>query len=379
MSDESSDDEPMLSSPDPSDDEDETHNDVFKYTARKFQKVNNSSPPSPARRKRHHVDTIQEKLSLLEHQQHARDLKLRKRLNGDNEDSSEDEEEGSSNAAGVINALQAKQQSLPTNVTTIDISDDSDDDDNAKPSRISLTSLKAAPKEVIEVLQRSQIATNRLKEAQLYHAEDLEVEMETTPIDTPLRKHAAAQRKILETPKPINLGKKLRLTCRCQLKVNGNKQPTAEQMIIVHENQPLSALMDKVMNAYSLPPTARVVLTFDGLMLEMKRTADSYQMEDGDLVDVTASVIAMPTPIVDTVSSGPRLTLTLRSKLDKKVQETSMQVGKNEIFQNLLNQYISKEKIRGKCILRFDGEVLGLDQTPSNYDMEDGDLIDVVQ
>lgn len=413
-SDDDDDDEPLLSSPDSSCNENEV-NDVFHYTARKFQKVNHRTGPSPARRRRHHVDAIQTKLSALEHQQQARDRKLRNCLKIDLDDSSDDDEDdevamavcnktATRSRAQVAKESTAKDPPPPRAVTaiTIDISDDSDDEVNA--SRLSWSALKQAPREVLEVLQKSQQATNRLQRAQLYHAEDVEVQVDSNVnvnsntnshghsnanINLP-RRHNCKQAEMHlrlgpSVTKPIKppLGKKIQLTCRCQLKLNGNNQPTLEKNIAVHEHQDLSALMEKVFDAFSLPSTARVALFFDGLLLDTKRTAASYEMEDSDLVDINASVIAMPPTNAAVGSSGPgpgpRLSLTLRSKVDSKVHETSIQLGKNEVFQTLLDQYVRQQNICGKCVLHFDGEALGLDRTPSNYDMEDGDLIDVVR
>eukprot|EP00428_Durinskia_dybowskii_P074785 CAMPEP_0170395666 /NCGR_PEP_ID=MMETSP0117_2-20130122/21896_1 /TAXON_ID=400756 /ORGANISM="Durinskia baltica, Strain CSIRO CS-38" /LENGTH=404 /DNA_ID=CAMNT_0010651983 /DNA_START=50 /DNA_END=1264 /DNA_ORIENTATION=- len=382
------DDEPLLSSPASTSDENEVQNDVFHYTARKFQKVNHSVGPSPAstgnQRRRRQVDTVQTKLGLLEHQQQQRDKKLRKRLNNvDHDDSSDDDDmDDKARAASQVSKAQAPHA---VNAITIDISDDSDDE--VKPSCVSLTALKQAPREVLEVLQKSQLATNRLQRAQLYHAEDVEVQVESlhnhnniniqsrTNNNTyeSLRHNRKQAEQHLEAsltnPIKLNLGKKLQLTCRCQLKLNGSNQPTLEKNVTVHENQNLSALLDKVLLAFSLPTTARVTLVFDGLVLDSKRTAASYEMEDGDLVDINASVIAMPTnntamsPAGPGQPVGPKLSLTLRCRVDSKVHETTLQLGKNEVFQTLLDRYVRQQSMFGKCNLHFDGEALRLDQT----------------
>lgn len=375
----SSDGEPMLSSPDPSDDENDRGDDVFKFTARKFQRTSETDAPTPTvKRRGHHTgrDKVEERLNLIERKEKARLDKIRGRNQNRAGDISSDEDEDKNKKSSCSDVIEIIDHP-PVKETTIalDSDDDSDDDD----AKLSYNNLNHASKDVLEALKRSQMATNRLKQAQAYHAEDVHVPVEEIDIDAITRKRpAAAQPATL--PKPTNLGKALHLTCRCQLKVNGNKQPTQEKTLSIYQNQTLALLKGKIIAAYSLPLTARVTITFDGMSLDESRTAVSYGIEDEDMIDVTASVIAMPQAGTTTAPpSGPKLNLILRARVGKNVKETALTLGGNDILQSLLDNYRKKEKFQGKCFFSFDGETMDLKRTPVSYDMDDGDLIDVVE
>jgi hypothetical protein len=281
----------------------------------------------------------------------------------------------------------------PKEVDLVELLDSSDDEQDYRPRGsqlpLGVLAIQGASKETMDLLQRSRMAQYRLQQAQCYHAEDVYVEVKSPP--RPILAPASAVETTPKTKLPTrtaNLGKNLRLKCRTQLERNGKKQPSPEdqQILTVREQEPLQVLLDKFLKAHSLLPSARVVMTFDGIILTMTRTPASYEMETDDLIDVSAKSFSMPLQVTTTRNNnknntGPKLQLMLRHKVGKQLQEHKLQLGQREVFSKLRDVYQTKHlKVpRGKTLsFHFDGEQLDWQKTPAAYDMESGDLIDVV-
>lgn len=410
--DSSDDDEPLFSSPDTSDKEQSKSNDdndVFKFTMRKFQGSNTKSSPSSRSRRRPHAPTLEDRLHRMEQSERAREKKLLDRIDGtDGSDDDSDSHTANLSRAGkrltssppaatngvpVDNHIAPSKRSLQSDTASAPkrratdsaielLGSDSDDDDSYVP----LSCIKGMSREALDVLQRSQAATRLLKQAQHYHAEDFKVQVQSPPRFVPPVR-PTVQAKKLVVPAVVtegsDLGKRLRLTCRTRLEINGKKDSTTEHVYEIRENECLSLLLDKISAAQSIPSSARVALSFDGITLSANRTPASYEIEDEDLVDVTAKIFALQqTSMNMTVASSsrtcPKLDLTLRTKVGRKVQESSLRIGKNETFQQLLQAYKTQCNVQRRCIFSFDGETLDMLRTPAHYDMETGDLIDVI-
>ena len=185
-------------------------------------------------------------------------------------------------------------------------------------------------------------------------------------------------------PKKQNLGQSLCFTCHIQLGFNGKHRKTDDKVLTVRENEPLQVLLDKFFKAHDLLPSARVTMLFDGMTMTMTRTPASYDMEDEDLIDVTAKVIVFPLQVKTnntTRAAGRRLAFTLRRKMGKnKVDEKVLQLGQKETFQTLLESYTSTTKVTRLQTISFhyDGGTLDLQKTLAQYDMQSEDLIDVI-
>lgn len=395
----SSDDEPMLSSPDPSDDEDEDQkNDVFKFRARKFEMVHEHGSPVVRRRRRTRIDAVQQKLELLEKQ--AGTKAQHKKAGGalDDDDSSLDEEiyfkpkvakQAGADQGDVIEVLeddepagkgQAKAATSNNN-PVVEFLDSDDSDEEVLPTGpMVLARLNGViSAEVMDTLRQSQMAASKLRAAQHYHAEDVHVEdMPASPVKLPLQTvQARAPIARAQPEKPVKLGRVLRLQCRCQVKINNKVQSTQENTISTHEHLPLSDLMDKVKKAFCLASDARITMSFDGESLDTKRTPISYEIESDDIVDIAVSLIAIPTT---KATAGTRITLKLRSKKGKKIEESSMVIGSNEPLRTLMDKYKAKHNINsGKCAFQFDGETLNLTRNAASYEMENGELVDVIR
>jgi hypothetical protein len=279
----------------------------------------------------------------------------------------------------------------------IESSDEEDTQTTYRPrgSQMPLTAFKGASKEAMDVLQKSRLATRSLLQAQYYHAEDIHVYVPLSPprpTVVPKAKPTSytASPALLQLPK--HQGKTLRITCRIQSELNGKKQPLVEKMFKVREHDPLQVLFTKFCKEMSIPESARITFSFDGRTLQLCKSAAFYEIEDQDLMDISAKVIAMPsratimstTTTMNRNTGGPKLSFTLRRKVGKKTEETKLSLGSREHFATLLKKYQTKHghnnsrNQQQRIAFQFDGETLDWHKTPSAYDMESGDLIDVV-
>ena len=127
-------------------------------------------------------------------------------------------------------------------------------------------------------------------------------------------------------------------------------------------------------------------MTFDGMALDLSKTPAFYEMEDEDLIDVSAKAIVIPltTKTVDATLSkrkdlGVSLVLTLRQRIGRNLNETNWNLQQREPFSNLMDQFKQAHvSCHSTVVFRFDGENIDLTKTPAAYDMETGDLIDVI-
>jgi hypothetical protein len=403
MSDSSSDDEPLMSSPEQSLGDDDS-DDVFIYQARKFQKHAKTSKPakcgyrsptSSIRRRRPKKMTAEDEISKLEKRKLIQEKKIKERmnLNDSDEDSVvelceaetiDDEDNDSS-----IEVLGTPPKNMNRKIATpilkkprsiLDLLDDSSDEESHPRTGIPLSEMKGASKEAMEALQRSRQATLGLKRAQDYKAEDIYVEIEEndTPLLTSRIKRSISQPQTLQKKRTINLGKTFSFTFRVQLEINGKKQSTPNRNFTLRENEHLSILLEKFLKAHSLPNSTRVNMNFDGLTLDMAQTPAHYDMMDEDLIDISAKANIIPTKM-SMQNLGPKFNVTLRRKMGKKLEQISMQIGQKESFQQLLDTYREKQRLGKKRIsLHFDGDLLDLSKNPAAYDMEADDLVDVI-
>ena len=260
----------------------------------------------------------------------------------------------------------------------VDLMEDYSSSDDVSVRRLPLKALKGVSKDTVYALQRSRLAASSLRQAQQYHAEDIQVDVPETPPPN------------LASPKlQQSLGQKLRLTCRVQLEVNGKRQPAlSDKVLCIRQRQPLQSLLDSIRKTYesAFPKSARISMTFDGMALDLSKTPAFYEMEDEDLIDVSAKAIVIPltTKTVDATLSkrkdlGVSLVLTLRQRIGRNLNETNWNLQQREPFSNLMDQF-KQAHVSGHStvVFRFDGENIDLTKTPAAYDMETGDLIDVI-
>lgn len=170
------------------------------------------------------------------------------------------------------------------------LSSDDEDDDDFNISTLPRQPLNLPPA-VAASLRQAQQAKARLEQAQVYQAHDVHVDVEEPVF---VSKATPTIRRTMQ-PKAMDMGKVLNVACRCgHLVIGGTKEALSKDQqsitLKIREKEPLSALIAKFCTAHSLPPeAAKIELKFDGQKLDPNKTPTGYEMEDEDLIDVSAS------------------------------------------------------------------------------------------
>ena len=116
------------------------------------------------------------------------------------------------------------------------------------------------------------------------------------------------------------------------------------------------------------------------------RNADKDDEEEGSGnqdVCIVEDIEVSSAPASATASLGPAILVTLRAHGNEKAAKTfSGKIRTKEKLARLeevvRKQLLSELKPSSKISFMFDGDLLDLDKTPSSYDMEDEDMIDVL-
>jgi len=145
----------------------------------------------------------------------------------------------------------------------------------------------------------------------------------------------------------------------------------------------------------SQPPLAldRLILKYDGITLPFDKTPQDYGMQDKDELDIVVAALPIsviqdidePTvasyPITHSITSPPEyIGEEVKLKISTKTKEhAKFKFGKAEPLKKLFDAYCQQQKVNPKSVkFTFDGTVILPEQTPTDLDMEDEDLIDAI-
>ncbi|CAJ1963892.1 unnamed protein product [Cylindrotheca closterium] len=388
----SSDDEPLMESPCESDGDSDDDKDVFRYDRRRFIKAAPTAPTqdklaTPARAQRRRLKpSTDDQMSILEKRQEKKQKTLRARidqtstLNDDSDESIDDSNYPNVNADAdtsieildvpdEISVLAATRESKKV----IDLADSSDDDENVATIRSNIPTSDP-------LLQRSRLARLQLRQAQLYHAEDVDVDTTELEAVLPFTVSKASRTQELDKQAVENIGENMQIACIIKREINGKGQNIIKRQFLIKQNEPVQKLVSKILEADSLPASSRVKVVFHGVILEKHRTPASYNMVDEDQVDVEIAANIVPRLNSSRTKSdyGPSLNLKLRRRVGKNVQEIEMRIGSRQPLQQIIDLYREQQNLENQNVsLHFDGEKLDLSKTPLAYDMESGELVDV--
>mmetsp|Transcript_3067 Transcript_3067/g.7207 ORF Transcript_3067/g.7207 Transcript_3067/m.7207 type:complete len:400 (+) Transcript_3067:51-1250(+) len=390
----SSDDEPLMNSPFESDGDSDDDEDVFRYDRRRFIKTapikstqENLATPARAQRKRLKPST-DDQMSILEKRQEKKQKNLRARIDQTsmmNDDSDESVDgsnyphpNSSADADSPIEILDDPGQSavaatLKQSKKVIDLADSSEDDENVATTRSNIQTSDP-------LLQRSRLARQQLKQAQLYHAEDVDVDTRELEAVVPLSVVKASREQELDKRTVENLGETLQLECNIKREINGKSQEIIKGQYAIKQNELVQKLVIKILQANSLPASSRVKVAFGGMILEKHRTPASYGMMNEDQVDVEIAANIVPKLNANRAKNeyGPNINLKLRRRVGKNVQEIEMRIGSREPLQHIVDSYRKQQNLEKYSVtLHFDGERIDLSKTPLAYDMEAGELVDL--
>jgi hypothetical protein len=96
-------------------------------------------------------------------------------------------------------------------------------------------------------------------------------------------------------PKNVVFGKRMKFTCRAQIKVTGTTRPkkalaSLTSSLELREHEALSVLREQMIKAHNIPSTAKVTMSFDGEVCDPEQTPAKYDMESDDMIDFTVQV-----------------------------------------------------------------------------------------
>jgi hypothetical protein len=238
--------------------------------------------------------------------------------------------------------------------------------------------------ETIQMLLKSREAQRKLILAQNYHAEDVFIPIMSAPVELPASRPAPA------APAPVSLGANITLKVRTTIIVNNQKsnQPL-EDLMVVKEHEPLQRLLDRYRKQKGLSHGTKIIFCFEGVM-DMTKTPKFYELEDEDLIDVSYQTLAImarkPGKSVETAAAptkkvdlGAALFVNLRTvQGSKEISNEVYKTYEKETFQMLGEKFRKKNKIAAsKTIQFFFEDVLKMNQTPADVDMESDETIDV--
>ena len=193
----------------------------------------------------------------------------------------------------------------------------------------------------------------------------------------------------------IYSGATLRLAFRYQ---HPTTKKDCSTNVKLKSDQPLQDAVNEFEEKHRASGGLRVASAiFDGRKLEMSKPPSFYDMEDEDLVDVTVVVASapaaaatasttsyarLPSSAVAPIYSGTTLRLAFRyqNPTTKNDCSTNVKIKSDQPLQDAVNQFEEKHRAIGGLRIAsaiFDGRKLEMNKTPSFYDMEDEDLVDV--
>lgn len=301
--------------------------DVFTFRKKSFQQKRPTGDSDS--------DSDQDDDIMLINKRPRTSASLMQRLEGDEDDGSDVE-------------ITAKPMSTNSNDLRL-LDDDSSDDEKA-------TSLPNRSLDgdfsCLESIRKARMARESLQKAQTYHAEDM---LETdegfnVDIDLPDR----------------NLGSKLSVSIQY---LNLRMSST------LYKLEPLQKALDRLRVELGLGKDKEFVLQqwHHPLALDLTKTPASHQISNGATLVLRA---------VESTSQnlGNSLILKLRTlQSSKLISEDEFLLRQREPFSNLVALYKKRMNLgeNKRITFLFEGESLGMNQTPQSHDMETEDIIEV--
>ena len=284
--------------------------------------------------------------------------------------------------------------------SVVECSLDSDDEVDILPVKPFATDLyfnENLRPDSIQALKRAREAARNLKSAQAYHADEVCIvpripEARPQVVDRVIRTvPVIVDRSALQvTPSAQNFGRSIAVKMRSTLINDKGSKQTQEDLMMTKEHEPLQYLLDRYRKQKGLPDATKIVFLFEDGIMDMTKTPQFFDLDDDELIDVEYKTLAdktsqppKPIPLVvvpsKKVDLGKRLRIKLRTvNGTKEIHADTLKTYANEPFQVLMNKYRKKYKIAPSKAIQFTFEdVLTMNQTPADVDMESDDTIDV--
>lgn len=296
---------------------------------------------------------FQQKRPVDDSESDEEDMIFRKRSKDTNDIMKRLEEEDDSDIEIDPNLKKSQLSAMPK--ADFILSDDDSDDDH-KELAILPSLMMGHSVSSLESIQRARLAREKLENAQRYHAEDIPESYEggTLQIDLPSR----------------HLGAKLNVSIQ-YLGCYTN--------IFLYNLEPLQKVVDRLREQYQLKKNHNVVLELKQKTLDLTKTPASYQITNGAFL-ILRVIESQQHVIAAAKNLGPTLKLKLRTIAQGKLMfEDDFELKEQEPFSKLVELYKTKKNLGPSkhVVLSFEGDCLGMTQTPQTHDMETGEIIDV--
>mmetsp|Transcript_20415 Transcript_20415/g.33809 ORF Transcript_20415/g.33809 Transcript_20415/m.33809 type:complete len:342 (-) Transcript_20415:84-1109(-) len=278
---------------------------------------------------------------------------LMDRLNDDDDDDSDD-------GVRIVSAPTIDPKTRADLLLASDDDDDSSEEEDDVVARFSnRREVLANNKDSFDVIRKARLSRLKLQRAQNYHAEDV-------------HDATAARRDVMDDvdlPSVIaTLGTKLSIV----IEMKGNRYIRE-----IRKLEPLQKLMDRLRTEFLVKEDDASRLLLKGDEVDLTKTPASYKLVGKEVLAFNVVVKEKPKP---KQQLGEQLDLVLRTlKKGKQESEDSLPLRFREPFSKLVESYkkLKKLGVRKQVVLSFEGQALGLNQTPETHDMETEEIIEV--
>eukprot|EP00548_Thalassiothrix_antarctica_P003091 CAMPEP_0194148368 /NCGR_PEP_ID=MMETSP0152-20130528/31906_1 /TAXON_ID=1049557 /ORGANISM="Thalassiothrix antarctica, Strain L6-D1" /LENGTH=344 /DNA_ID=CAMNT_0038849865 /DNA_START=182 /DNA_END=1216 /DNA_ORIENTATION=+ len=253
-----------------------------------------------------------------------------------------------------------------------------DDDDDSSPCDDTFKH-----QDSLQVLRQAQQAREGLERAQKYHAEEVVDNNDENQTTCALS---------IDLPSQARLGAKWTTQIQVIEEIEGMNEftinPLDNVMNYIRKLEPFQKMIDRLKKRgqTSLSVSSSFISKIqlerknDGTILDLTKTPASYNQKEEDLTYLVLRIIRKGNNFVRR-GFGFVMEFVLRSqKKGTLISEDNFRLRSKEPFSNLLESYKKVKCIRNrhtKVVLEFDGEALGMKDTPETHDMESGDIIEV--
>lgn len=193
-----------------------------------------------------------------------------------------------------------------------------------------------------------------------------------------------------------DLGPSIPLKLRTNRVVNGKRSDSSTmETMTIRRNEPFQKLLQRYQSKHDIVAAeSSVKFSVDGDRIDLLKTPAFYDLEQDDIVEVLVTTLMVgrssstangnsssASAAASTAHLGPLLQLKMRTQAKNgTITNDVMTIRAAEPLQKLMDKYKKTQKVTAttKVTFSFDGETMNLNRTPTSYDMESEDIVDVV-
>lgn len=316
---------------------DDDGDDVFRFAKKSFRKKH--------KRKQLESDSDDDDDSVQEMPKSSPSLLMQKLEMKHNLDDDDDDSDGD------IVVVTSK----PKPTINLLLDDDDDDDSDNEYDRRNRMAKAVRETQQNSAVRQARAAKERLRRAQNYRGEDVQVAW--TPPSADL---------LQDLPSRARAGGELSVSIQlpigpCMLSVT------------IRKLEPLQKVLDRLQMQHDMLTNRRATLMLKGAELDLTKTPASCNIVGNELLVV--KLLESPKK-----KQKPSLGHKLRVVLRTGAKDETYELHFREPFSVLMEKYKKKNKMRKnkKVVFKFEGDVVGLQQMPMTHDMEDDEIVEVI-